>query len=383
MSLKYEFDSFLKKEEWLIWILIPYVKTEDPNLQYYYDFSQSFTEYQKVCHELNVKFKWQKVEISNYKEIIQSIHKESYPSKPLVSNLCDGDEDNGVPGISVVEELENNQLIYTGSDRYFYEITTSKIPMKELFDKHHVPTAPWMIINPESYDAGVIFQSLKAPLIVKPAISAGSLGLGLRSVVQTIEELKEYLSTIVNGYRGWDFTNGGFFIEEYIEGEEYTTLIVGPSDCMEECIIYDPVERVFESSIPSTEQFLSFDRLWEIYEDESPLEQDKVLWNYSRPKSTLLEEIKSISWKAYKSVNGTGYGRVDLRRDKSSGKIMVLEVNAQCGISEDENYTSIGAVLRFQEKSFTELIYNIMNAAYMRHQKKELIHLSHKKSTIH
>jgi D-alanine-D-alanine ligase len=61
MSLKYEFDSFLKKEEWLIWILIPYVKTEDPNLQYYYDFSQSFTEYQKVCHELNVKFKWQKV----------------------------------------------------------------------------------------------------------------------------------------------------------------------------------------------------------------------------------------------------------------------------------------------------------------------------------
>ncbi len=370
MSLRYDSKTFPGQEDWVIWILVPFVQTEDPNLQYYYDFTQSYAEYQKVCHELHLKFKWQPIEISNFKTIIQNISEESYPSKPLIINLCDGDEENGVPGISVVEELEKNQLIYTGSDRYFYDITTSKIPMKELFDKHKVPTAPWTIIDLDSFQSANIFQTLKAPLIVKPAISAGSLGLGLRSVVQTMDELTAYLNMIVNGYRGWDFTSGGFFIEEFIEGEEYTTLIVGPSDKKEDCIIYDPVERVFESSIPSTEQFLSFDRLWEIYEDEAPLEQDKVLWNYSKPDSGLVDEIKNISWKAYQSVKGTGYGRVDLRRDKSTGKIMVLEVNAQCGISEDENYTSIGAVLRFQGKSFTDLIYNIMNAAFIRHQKK-------------
>jgi D-alanine-D-alanine ligase len=33
---------------------------------------------------------------------------------PLVLNLCDGDEVNGTPGISVVQLLEKNELVYTG-----------------------------------------------------------------------------------------------------------------------------------------------------------------------------------------------------------------------------------------------------------------------------
>ena len=30
----------------------------------------------------------------------------------------------------------------------------------------------------------------------------------------------------------------------------------------------------------------------------------------------------------------------------------MLEVNAQCGLSEDEDYTSIGAILRYADKTF-------------------------------
>ncbi len=370
MSLNYDADHFLKSPDWLIWILAPYVQTEDPNLQYYYDFSQSIGEYTKVFSELNLNWKWQAIELSNFKEIIQNIKNESGTSVPLIINLCDGDEANGVPGISVIHELEKNELIYTGSDDYFYHITTSKIPMKELFDTYQVPTSPWMIIDINSYDTKSVFKKLKSPLIVKPAISGGSLGLGLKSVVQNEEELGSYLNSIVNGYKGWDLSAGGFFIEEFIEGQEYTTLLVGPSDDIENCTIYDPVERVFESSIPSTEQFLSFDRLWEIYEVEAPIAHDKALWNYSRPSIDLIDEIKSISWNAYQAMKGTGYGRVDLRRDQDTGKIMVLEVNAQCGLSEDENYTSIGAILRLCGISFTELIYKIMFDAFQRHHLK-------------
>jgi D-alanine-D-alanine ligase len=49
--------------------------------------------------------------------------------------------------------------------------------------------------------------------------------------------------------------------------------------------------------------------------------------------------------------------------DKATGKLYVLEVNAQCGISEDENFTSIGAILRFANVSFTELVVQIINNA--------------------
>jgi D-alanine-D-alanine ligase len=52
--------------------------------------------------------------------------------------------------------------------------------------------------------------------------------------------------------------------------------------------------------------------------------------------------------------------------DSTTQKLYVLEVNAQCGLSEDENYTSIGAILRVSGKSFTQLIVEIMNDAFAR-----------------
>ena len=69
-----------------------------------------------------------------------------------------------------------------------------------------------------------------------------------------------------------------------------------------------------------------------------------------------------MSWAAYAAVGGKGFGRVDLRMSSDSGELFVLEVNAQCGLSEDENYTSIGAILRFAGKSFAGLVREILLA---------------------
>jgi D-alanine-D-alanine ligase len=46
--------------------------------------------------------------------------------------------------------------------------------------------------------------------------------------------------------------------------------------------------------------------------------------------------------------------------------LYMLEVNAQCGLSEDEDYTSIGAILRYADKSFTQLIREIIHDAFAR-----------------
>jgi len=372
MSLNCDIHHFLNEKEWLIWILAPYLNTDDPNLQYYYDFSQSIQEYTQVFKDLNLDWKWQNVALENYDSIIRTIPKASFPKVPIVLNLCDGDEANGVPGLSVVKLLENLNLIYTGSDPYFYDITTSKIPMKQLFDQNKVPTPNWMVIDPENPATEKVFSELKPPLIVKPAISAGSLGLGLNAVVADPASFVSYLNNILEGYKGWDFVKGGLFVEEFIDGEEFTTLIVGSNEHRQQSKIYKPVERVFDESLPANEKFLSFDRLWEIYENEAPLEDEKALWHYHLPDPSLILKIKEISWNAYCAVKGTGYGRVDLRRNKTSGAIQVLEVNAQCGLSEDENYTSIGAILRFEKTKFSELIKEVLYDAYLRHTEKSI-----------
>jgi D-alanine-D-alanine ligase len=86
--------------------------------------------------------------MDDYETIIDNIvaEKEEGGVFSLVLNLCDGDEVNGTPGVSVVQLLEEKELVYTGSDEYFYRITTSKIPMKQAFDKANVPNAKWEAI---------------------------------------------------------------------------------------------------------------------------------------------------------------------------------------------------------------------------------------------
>ncbi|HMV10818.1 MAG TPA: ATP-grasp domain-containing protein [Cyclobacteriaceae bacterium] len=358
------------KDQYLVWILAPYLETEDPNLKYYYDYTQSIAEYTKVFGEVGCEWKWQNVTIKDIEKSVLRIKNYPTTKKTIVINLCDGDESNAVPGLSVIAELEKHNLIYTGSDDFFYEITTSKIPMKQAFDSRKVPTAKWKVIESGEEDYKAIFNEIGKTLIVKPAVSAGSMGLTVKNVVSTQDEFEAIVNDMRSGYRGWKLDTGGIFVEEFVNGREFTTLVVGSSTKPKSLHCYTPIERVFHKSLPEKEQFLSFDRLWETYDTEKPIEAEGFLYNYKKADEELIEILKEISIKAFRSVGGMGYGRLDIRMDKNTGKFYVLEVNAQCGLSEDEDYTSIGAILRFDGKSFTHLIVEILEDAVARHQSK-------------
>ena len=350
-------------DDYALWVLVPHLETEDPNLQYYYDFSQSLKEYEKVFSELNTPWQWQPITINNIPSTINEIKEKSQPKKPLVINLCDGDEVNGTPGISVIHELEKHQIQYTGSNAYFYDITTSKIPMKKAFDQAMVETPKWGIVDETSHSLETICDQIETPFIIKPAISGGSMGVSVKNVVESKQELIDRVNELNSGYRGWQLNTGGLFVEQFIKGKEFTTFIVGSYTNPEECTVYEPVERVFHPSLPENERFLSFDRLWEIYEDETPMPNEENFYNYISVEPVLAKALKDLTLKAYCSVKGTGYGRLDIRMDTETGNLYVLEVNAQCGLSEDEDFTSIGAILRVSNASFTSLIETIIKDA--------------------
>ncbi len=349
-----------------IWVLAPHLESEDPNLSYYYDFSQSIKEYTAVFEELKAEWKWQPVTVHNFKEIIQSIAESKNGKTPLVLNLCDGDEVNGTPGVSVIHELEKHGLIYTGSDAHFYNITTSKIPMKKAFDKAGVANANWRVITDKKGSVKGIAKRVGTPVIIKPAVSGGSMGVSVKNVVHTEDELLQRVDEIKKGYRGWNLLADGLFVEQFITGPEYTTFITGSADDMDNCIVYEPVKRVFHESLPDTEKFLSFDRLWEIYEDEKPMPGEGNFYEYAPAEADLVPALKQLSLDAYKACGGKGYTRIDIRQDAATGKLYMLEANAQCGLSEDENYTSIGAILKASKVSFTEIISEILKDALRR-----------------
>jgi D-alanine-D-alanine ligase len=219
-----------------IWILAPQLETDDPNLQHYYDFTHSIAEYTRVFEELKAEWKWQPVTINDYRQVIRAIASSANGKLPLVINLCDGDEVNGAPGVSVIHELEKYGLIYTGSDAHFYTITTSKIPMKKAFDKAGVPTANWRVVNGKSGSVKGICKRVGTPLIIKPAVSGGSMGVSVKNVVHSEEDLLKRVDEIQNGYHGWNLLADGLFAEQYITGPEFTTFITGSANDVANCV---------------------------------------------------------------------------------------------------------------------------------------------------
>lgn len=364
--------DLLKAEPYFIWVLAPQLITDDLNLQHYYDFDANILEFSSAFEKIKQPWKWQYVTINNFKKIIDQIAASANGHIPVVFNLCDGDEVNGAPGISVIRYLEEKELIYTGARESYYHLTTSKITMKQAFDNAVVPHAPWNTITEMNQELKGFCKKTGTPLIVKPAVSGGSMGLGVKNVVSNDEELSGLVQELYTGYHGWDFTFGGLVAEKFITGPEFTTFIVGSFNQPEQAIIYQPVERVFNKRLPEKEKFLSFDRLWETYESEQPCGNGvyEDFYNYYKPDPSLLDALCKLTWDAFCAVEGTGYGRIDIRMDKETGELFVLEVNAQCGLSEDENYTSIGAMVRLGEHDFSDMINAIIENALSTKLKK-------------
>jgi len=198
--------SFIRnKDNCKVWIFAPYLETDDPIISSYYDYTQSIAEFTRVFDAVKCEWEWINVTIDNYKEKIA--HVKSHTTKQnIVFNLCDGDEINNVPGVSVIHELKAQNLVFTGSEAYFYQITTSKIPMKQAFDTHGVSTPAWKKLN--GVNKGVV-EKIGAPVIVKPAVSAGSMGISVENVVNDHDSLKDVLTKIRKGYRGWNVADAG------------------------------------------------------------------------------------------------------------------------------------------------------------------------------
>ena len=49
-----------------VWVLAPYLHTNDENIDYYYDFSQSIAEYTATFNSLQIQWQWQPVTMDSY-----------------------------------------------------------------------------------------------------------------------------------------------------------------------------------------------------------------------------------------------------------------------------------------------------------------------------
>lgn len=356
-----------------VWAFIPYRITEQ-GLVSDYDDQTDYHDLENVFAELGLAWKWQPITLDNMHAVVEEVAVSSNEYIPVVLNYCDGIEIDGYPGISVFKLLEARGIIFTGTDSNCYHLTTSKILMKRAFMEAGVATAPYEVISDSSNIQGVC-DRLGTPLIVKPAMSMGSRGLSLQSVVESDEQVSKQVQWLLQGQHDMQFPPDSIFVERFINGREFTVFLLGSTQQPESIKIYPPAERVFHSNLPETERFLAYEIAWA--KEESSLSLGEPFYRYQLVASDLHDRLCELSKHAYCAVGGNGYARVDIRMDKASQEIFVLEVNSNCGISSiplfdfsNPSATSVGTILYLAGIPFAQMMSEIIAEAFTRNYTK-------------
>ncbi|KAG0257404.1 hypothetical protein BG011_003963 [Mortierella polycephala] len=326
----------------------------------------------------------------------------------VVFQLCDGTELDGYTGVSIIHELEKRKIAYTGSDS-----GTSKPILKRELQKAHVPTSSFQefSIVPQPTDLENIIREIGFPMIVKPSISYASINISKTSVVHTPEQLLEQITLSLNasmtgGKLGnhledeelkqqlqenhqdqnvlniammtkeqkmeIDIETPTVFVEKFLAGREFTALVIGDKDWGVR--VYPVAERAFDPKLGKFERLLSFDQYWDGYDLEGNMgdTSNEEFCKYEIANKDWQEHLQQVARDAYLALDGSGYGRVDIRTIEMDGcEPVVLEVNANCGLSFEKDSSSLANILLMSKVDPPGFVRDLIDHAL---QRKKRLH---------
>jgi D-alanine-D-alanine ligase len=173
------------------------------------------------------------------------------------------------------------------------------------------------------------------------------------------------IAVLLGGEDGEFYRQTGLFAEKFIDGPEFTVFVVSDKTAPIGARAYPPVQRLFHKDLPAHERFLSFDRYWSEFKEESRLSPDQPFYRYGIAPEHLSGRLADLATRAYVALEGRSYGRVDIRLDEETDELFVLEVNANCGLSGDTE-TSVGEMLCLTKIPVTTVITEMLQDAYDR-----------------
>jgi len=263
-------------------------------------------------------------------------------------NMCDGAADENRPGLDVVLALEALNLPFTGAASHYYEPTREQ--MKSICRGNGTLVPKGITLKDANNSLEKKIKRLQYPLIVKHPNSYGSVGLIKESRVTCFEELQTQVARMLELF-------GGALVEEFIEGGEFSVLVSENPDDPENPVTYVPVEVIF----PPGESFKHTDMKWYRYEE---LQCNPVT------DPGLSARLREMSANLFIGLNGTGYGRCDVRMN-AEGELYMLEINPQGAIFYPPEAPGMADyILRFDPRGHAGFVELLFRSALARHRQK-------------
>lgn len=245
-----------------------------------------------VCYETPKSFL---DNISSHKnDIVLSVWsgEKSRSRKSLVPSIC-----------------EAYNIPYVGADSYLHIISADKFLSKVICEKFGIFGAKGILIS--NADDIELIKSLSFPIVIKPNLEGGSIGIFQTNVVKDYEEAEKISKNLLKYYRP-------LIAEEYIIGSEVCICIAGVKNSID-------VFQVMKQKIGSKDYFTH-----EILSAEIKKEHNKP--RYIEAANDLLpHQEKEKVLNLYKSLGKVEVIRIDGRI--SNQKFHLIELTPDCSLN--------------------------------------------------
>lgn len=274
-------------------------------------------------------------EISKIDNIIEYL-KQMDIAFPVLHGL--GGEDGSIQGL-----FQMINLPYVGCGILASSVGMDKVYTKIIFEKAEISQTKYEYIKANNEEFTYIYKdfseekmkltnivekiekSLTYPMFVKPSNSGSSVG------VKKANNNEQLQQAIINASK----YDTKILIEEGIIGREIECAVLGTKE-----IISSPVGEVL-----AADDFYSFDAKYNNQESKTiiPADIDKETSN----------EIRDLSIKAFKAIDGKGLARVDFFVENKTNKIYINEINTLPGFTTISMYPKLFEQIGI---SYTEIL---------------------------
>ena len=319
------------------------------------DYSTSMVDYQNYDPPRNLSSLLPGVQVDHvflnklttYKQL-KELSKKKYD---IFVNLCEGYLEWEVPSIDVIYFLELLNLPFTGPTSILYD--PPKELMKYVAYTQGINTPLFSIIE-SSEDLEKECDHLKYPLFVKPSKAGDSLGIDDLSLVNNKEELLIKVNSILDEY-------GPILVEEYIDGREFTVMLIKEPGSGSSTTTFKPVEYVF----PKGRKFKTYElKTSELHTDA----------NIGVADDSLSLQLRTAAENIFNEFGGVGYARLDFRMN-DKGELFFLEINFTCSVFYTNGFEgSADYILKLDGTSQAAFLQKIIAEGIERHLRNQKIY---------
>ena len=249
-----------------------------------------------------------------------------------VFNILHGNKGGGEDGV-LQGLLEALKVPYTGSGVLGSALSMDKIRTKQVWLSLGLPTPRYMRLAGAGLgardDVHAAARELGLPVIIKPSCEGSSVGIsrvhGDADLDAAVELAERY--------------PGELLMEQLIEGDEFTVGILGD--------VALPSIRI----VPKGE--------WYDYNAKYIAEDTQYLC--PGLEGAAEDEIRALALAAFHAAGCSGWARVDVMRDRASGKFYLLEVNTAPGMTSHSLVPKAASEVGI---GFEELCWRVLESSF-------------------